>query len=422
MNHLQKLNLFPSTPPSNSSDDLRLQRISTHLFLLLLALSFFILLIYISTLSINKSITVPTPDVDTYLELYATYSRTLRCPCSNINVNYKTFLQVDYTLHEVCSSRFVTGQWIEYIYPRNLSRIPAHDLRMWGKNAFFALRSLCELAQTTISNALSQFHINNYVNDLVVPKSVLEIESHAFIDDFISFTAANFLTSLRFVREMLYTYRIQSLWLTNFYLEYLPENNALALHVSSYNRSCLCSYTYSCVADMYIVTNQSPEVRWPIPGLYVGCYVLEALRQSRLTCFYNETCLNTLLMYLQSRVSISVTALDVSKSIRFNPDTSIAEMLDHLMVEAWKRSVTYENYYIACQPTECVYTIVTKHDLLYVVTTIIGLIGGLVTTLKLVVPRLVSFIASRFNRRSILVQYRGIRSRSDRLTSLNLRK
>lgn len=212
MNHLQKLNLFPSVPPSNNSADLRLQRIATRLFLFLLALSFFILLIYISTLPINKSITVSTPDVATYLELYEKHSRTLRCPCPNTSINYKPFLQVDYTLHEGCGSLFVTEQGIEYISPRNLSCIPAHDLRMWGKNTFFAFRSLCELAQTTISNALSQFHINNYVNDLVLAKSILKVESHVFIDDFISFTAADFLTSLRFVRETLYPYRIQSLW------------------------------------------------------------------------------------------------------------------------------------------------------------------------------------------------------------------
>ena len=188
-----------------------------------------------------------------------------------------------------------------------------------------------------------------------------------------------------------------------------------------YNRSCLCGYSHSCVADMHMATDQSSQVKWPIPGLYVGCDVLEVSHRSRLVCFYNETCLNTLRTYLRSPAAIDVAALDVSKLIHFTTETSIAETLDRLMVEAWDHSMTYENYYAVCQPTECLYTIVTKHDLVYIVTTIIGLIGGLVTTLKLGIRRLVSCIPNRFDRRQMLVRYGVIFSRTDRSISSSSR-
>jgi beta-lactamase regulating signal transducer with metallopeptidase domain len=59
------------------------------------------------------------------------------------------------------------------------------------------------------------------------------------------------------------------------------------------------------------------------------------------------------------------------------------------MVEEWNSSIMYENYFNECEPTECTYTHQTKNNILYIITTIIGLIGGLTTALKLIVPRLV---------------------------------
>ena len=41
---------------------------------------------------------------------------------------------------------------------------------------------------------------------------------------------------------------------------------------------------------------------------------------------------------------------------------------------------------------ECVYTMVTRNDVIYIVTTVIGLIGGLATTLKMITRVLVKIV------------------------------
>jgi beta-lactamase regulating signal transducer with metallopeptidase domain len=61
------------------------------------------------------------------------------------------------------------------------------------------------------------------------------------------------------------------------------------------------------------------------------------------------------------------------------------------MVEEWNSSIIYENYFNECEPIECTYNQQTKNSIIYIVTTIIGLNGGLITVLKLIVPRLVKF-------------------------------
>ena len=60
-------------------------------------------------------------------------------------------------------------------------------------------------------------------------------------------------------------------------------------------------------------------------------------------------------------------------------------MINRLMVEAWNWSAVYENYYNRCQPVMCTYTVITRNDAIYIVTTMFGLIGGLMNILKIVI-------------------------------------
>jgi len=76
-------------------------------------------------------------------------------------------------------------------------------------------------------------------------------------------------------------------------------------------------------------------------------------------------------------------------------NSTIEEVVNQLMVEEWTPSRMYDNYYNACQPSQCTYTHQTKNSVIYIVTTLVGLIGGLITMLKLIVPRLVMFVRNK---------------------------
>lgn len=136
-----------------------------------------------------------------------------------------------------------------------------------------------------------------------------------------------------------------------------------------------------------------------VPGFFRGCYILEALRQSRFECLYNQTCLNELQMNIRSNASVNVTTLDASRLTRFSPSTMIGEVIDNLMVEQWDTVVIYDEYYNSCQPTRCTYAISSRNDAVQIVTTVIGLVGGLVTMLKLIVSRSVRLISKCVSRR-----------------------
>jgi hypothetical protein len=152
---------------------------------------------------------------------------------------------------------------------------------------------------------------------------------------------------------------------------------------------CYCAVSAICAVPSAIFNSSSKTIIFSVPGLYIGCFVIEALLQSTMECFYNQTCINQLRSYLVSSLPMNVTALNSSLPSQYFINSTIEELLDNLMVEQWNSSLMYDSYYNECQPAQCSYTYVTKNDIIYIVTTLIGLVGGLITALKLVVPRLV---------------------------------
>jgi hypothetical protein len=89
---------------------------------------------------------------------------------------------------------------------------------------------------------------------------------------------------------------------------------------------------------------------------------------------------------------MNVTPLDASLLNVYYANSTIKELIDKMMIEQWHATTVFENYYNECQPIQCIYTFETKNDVIYILTTMFGIAGGLVTVLELVVPRFVNII------------------------------
>ncbi|CAF4308701.1 unnamed protein product [Adineta steineri] len=179
------------------------------------------------------------------------------------------------------------------------------------------------------------------------------------------------------------------------------DDKQTVLTISMAYSGCSCHLSSTCVNQLSIYKNDSGNVTsFDVPGFYIGCYVIETLLQSTLQCFYDQTCIDELLLYLTTASPINVTALDPSLSSQYSEDSTIEYLLNSLMIEEWNPIQIYDRYYNECQPIECTYTIKTRNSVIYIITTMFGIIGGLITVLKLVVPRLVKFIRKKRSRLS----------------------
>ena len=389
---IKTFNLFPSVPPTTDQHEHRSQRISTVLFIILLISSFLILLFYLSfdtTTTINR---IDTPDIHQYFYLYSKHSQTLWCPCKKISNNYNDFLRIDYTFHQVCNSVFLTDQWFTYLTSNDNQTRYTSDFRALAPDAFRAIRTFCELTNKTIEQSLNQFYSNQYVTGSTVSVDVFESQIRSAIERFRSETITSFLLALQLIRSTTHANPILSAYQSNYILriEYLGTVN---ITPADYD-NCVCSTSALCSSpiSIYNVSGNYAYLMFNVPGFYEGCYVIEALLQSDLRCFFNQSCINHLERYLLKELAINITALDASLPSEYLPNSTFEQLLDKLMIEQWNVTQMYDQYYNSCQPTECTYSIRTRNDVLYIVTTLFGIIGGLTTVLEFIVPKFVNLI------------------------------
>jgi hypothetical protein len=393
--YLCTLNMFPSIPPSTDEHQLQNERTSTRIFIVLLTLLLTILLLYTSLINVTQTVTVKINTIAKYSQLYSTYPQTLTCPCTQISINYGTFLDVQYTFHQVCSSVFVDEYWINYLYNSyGNGAVYTYDFRYTSPMTFQGLSALCGLVNQTISNSLTQFYLNQYISASVIPSQVFESQVNASVSQFISSTANDFLLSLTTIRNTTQSNAIYSREGTNYYFYTQPTLYNPDPHAESYS-NCSCSSSPTCVEPSSIYDYSNGAILFSVAGIYIGCYIIESLLQSDLRCFYNQTCINQLQSYLISSSSMNITALDKTLLVQFLENSTIEVVVDQLMVQQWNQSKMYDRYYNACQPAECIYTHQTKNNPIYIITTLIGLLGGLITVLKLIVPRLVIFLCKK---------------------------
>ena len=133
---------------------------------------------------------------------------------------------------------------------------------------------------------------------------------------------------------------VRNITQANFLLSSLQSN---ALLVVSLDRSkwavytkhysnCSCMESAACIEQSALYGTNS-EVLYTILGMYIGYYIMEALLQSTLECFYTSSCLNQLVSYSNSTSRLNVTLLSASASTRFPPTSTVGDLLNELMVE-----------------------------------------------------------------------------------------
>ncbi|CAF4256013.1 unnamed protein product, partial [Adineta steineri] len=303
--YIQNFNLFPSIPPSTDEHQLRNEKISTRLFIILLILSLAVLLLYNSLINVTQTVNVKAPTMTKYLELYSTYSQALICPCTQISINYDTFISIEYTFHQVCASVFVKQDWIDYLSKNyQVQSISTFDFRSMGPYLFQALNAFCELINQTVSNRLSQFNSSQYVSASVISSNVFKSQAQSLVDQFKLSTTNDFLLSLTTIRNMTQSNALLAGPLTNYGFETDIGDDDPYMYPQKYDgcscvASAICSYpSRVCGYDGCTITPLY------VPGFYMACYIIESLLQSDLRCFYNQTCIDQLQSYFISSSAI----------------------------------------------------------------------------------------------------------------------
>ncbi len=398
---LINFNVFRSGfAPTTDPYKIKTQIIASRIYLVLLAVSFFILITYTSQLEITQNVTVKYPTYSQFLSLYSTYSQTISCPCTTISITYDQFIYLSASYHQVCESVYTTLAWRQLIDSTTNENQISLNFRYTGGRLFYVLSSFCRLTSATITDGIIDFNATEMISDTALSLDIFNFEVENFIRLFISQITREFTRLRELIRDHTQYNGLMSGLYTNFYYKSIPEHWAggtgyyfpgIPCVYVDQSSSCSCEETPLCITPAFM----DDEASFHVPGMYFGCYIVESLLQSNLACFYNQSCIDELRLALNSTVTLNTTALDPIIQIQYAPNETIENIVNQLMVEQWVNTTSHKLYYDRCRPVVCTYTYISKNNWLAMLTFIITPIGGLYMILKFIVPQVIMILRSR---------------------------
>ncbi|UJR06721.1 hypothetical protein I4U23_011010 [Adineta vaga] len=402
--HVLHFNLFESKLSWNDNQRRQTEIITTRLYLILLFVCIIIVLIYTSSMVQTQVFTVKNPSEAIFNQLISNknYFSTLECPCQNLTIQYNLFVRIFPHFHQICLSDYVVdnSNWIkQFSQSFSNNNYSYDDFRRFIVPQFRALTALCNIAKVTVADALSTFMSATLISKRVESTETIQLQVNSAITQFHLSTNEAFVQMFDHVKDIIKGNRLMSTTLSNWYMDDYVTDFWYIVYVKitmsphSYeNGSCFCGSNIICSSPAIIDGSI-------VPGFRVGCYPIESLLESTLECLYNVTCINQ----IQSEDFTSDSIFRSLNSTLSSPTVTVQSLVDALMVDQWETNFTYENYYSACAPLYCSYSVNMRFDKVYVFTTIMGLSGGLSILLKFIVPLLVKYgrCITMFRRRRI---------------------
>jgi hypothetical protein len=342
---LVELNLFESDwTDSNNQSQIRYQRMATRLYIVLVTLG---LIIYTLYLFLTPQIHVEVekdPSPAQFSRLHSLYPSSLQCNCSNISVPYHVFLTIEPHYHQICSSDLVSDRWINCLglyyfvsHDRLMGSDDEIDNRRYGSSQFVLLKILCDQAKQTIMNSLQQFLNQTLVTTHVISENLFEFQAITLIEDWKVITINNFLRTLQLIRVTQHGNHLAAAH-TNLRFDVSRASNQLRVNSSVNYSHCNCMLSASCHSPMglFRTTGFYDDFQSHIPGFFGGCFRLEALLNSTLECFYNQTCMDQMYAETQSWLGeANSTALNATRN---SPNESIYSVVKQLFVDDWSQN------------------------------------------------------------------------------------
>jgi len=305
------------------------------------------------------------------------------------------------------------------------------DIRASLSPMWQLISALCQSARNSLIGGIDQFTNSTLINSMVLSEELLQAQTKADLD--LAYRTASSILVRPFIAIRQITHAngfITGLLVDSVIVQLgslLGETGQVWRKVSNYipqgtTRSCSCQSNGSCPLPGGLYLYEAWEVygnydlkkiiaNETLPGFIFDCLPLKMTLASSLECFYNESCLQILLSAYYPK-TINVSILDNSTTSRFEPTTTIEQLINELFVEEVLNKTDYTSYYRACAPVYCSYTYSRRFDWIYVATILLALFGGLSTVLRLITPFAIKFILFLHRRRSLQVESQSNESKT----------
>ena len=258
---------------------------------------------------------------------------------------------------------------------------------------------MCELSTKSVNNSINQLLSSLFITAQLLSEKDFNGRIASLIEQTRSTAPITVTRLLYLIRRINQANAVISNYGTNFEYIYdwygMKESYYAPTQAVIYDDGCSCGLNSNCTTQAsFVELNSSRNI--PIKGLKMGCMPSESFRASTLECFYDQTCLDLIQRYTNSTNRMIPLSQRANQSVL---NTSIAALVDNLFVEQWLTTKNYSSYFEQCAPLLCSYSYTQSFSLLYTITVLLGLQGGLAIVLQWICPRLIQIIANIYERR-----------------------
>lgn len=287
----------------------------------------------------------------------------------------------------------------------DLSNYTQRDYRRFLSAHLQFLIGLCKLSKTSVNTFINQLLSSLFITTHLSSSSNFHAQINSFVQDSKSSAPSTLTRLLSLIRLINDGNAIVSNYGTNFdyFLSQIPQiHQEYIMYTEAivYDDNCSCRLNASCTvsAAFYEKDSWNPVF---LRGLKMGCTPRESFLFSTLECFYDLSCVKLIQDYAglsESNNSTSTIMHYAMNESRFLRNTTIINLLNEVFIEQWSISINYSSYFDQCSPSLCSYTYIQKFNILYIITRLLGLYGGLSLVLKWICPMVVSFVAKQYQR------------------------
>ncbi|CAF4226656.1 unnamed protein product [Adineta steineri] len=272
----------------------------------------------------NRIVTISNLTPSLFDQLHREHGETLSCPCSTITIPYSTFVTNMVSFHPVCSSVFVSREWIEGFYLPAANSYLLADFRTTAFSQFELLAALCSISNDIVSKALLDIQNNQLVTVELFEEKDIQLQVKAMVELVNATAYVQVTTFLQLVQMMYRSNTLVSAFGTNAVVQigFFAVFITSTYHVDPNNNGQLEVYALSCTETImvtpavfyaqpldtnvvdhtyypvyYIAGSSYTDISASVDGFFGGCFPLDSVLASTLDCLYNLQCLEMLFDY-----------------------------------------------------------------------------------------------------------------------------
>ncbi len=175
----------------------------------------------------------------------------------------------------------------------------SQDFRNFQEDFYTSLQQLCTLAEQSVDNSITVFNATTMFVNQIISRVQFDNEMNATLSRFEENTPIEFARTLNLIRGTIQGNALMAVFSTNWKLVVAEKGHGTNASFRSVpityvdtnqNTSCSCATSPACtmLASLY---NDDGTVYYTLQGLILGCFNLETVLRSSLSCFYSILCI-----------------------------------------------------------------------------------------------------------------------------------